>query len=106
MVRQVSSALFALLLTIAAMLAAAGPAAASEVHYRAQPAAAPAAARLIVRDTVWRCGSAGCVAPRSGSRPAIVCASVARALGTLRGFSAGGEAFDAEALENCNRRAR
>jgi hypothetical protein len=76
------------------------------VHYRPSPAAAPAAARLIVRDVVWRCGSAGCVAPRSGSRPAIVCASVARSLGTLRSFSAGSEGFDADALENCNRRAR
>jgi hypothetical protein len=101
MARQVSSALFALL-----AFAAAAPASAAGVHYRAQPAAVPADARLIVRDIVWRCGDGGCTAPRNGSRAEIVCASLARELGTLASFSAGGRSFDAAALENCNRRAR
>lgn len=110
MKRQVSSALIA---SLSALLAFGGPApasaappAATGVHYRAQPAAAPAQARLIVRDIVWRCGAGGCTAPRSGSRPEIVCASLAREFGALASFSAGDRSFDAAALENCNRRAR
>lgn len=106
MVRQVSSALFALLFAVLALGATSGPAFASGVHYRVVPATAPAEVRLIVRDIVWRCGSGGCTAPQNGSRAEIVCSSLAREIGVLASFSAGGRVFDAAALENCNRRAR
>jgi hypothetical protein len=106
MVRQAFSALFALLFAILTLGAAAGPALASGVHYRVVPVTAPAEVRLIVRDIVWRCGGSGCTAPQNGSRAEIVCASLAREIGALASFSAGGRVFDAAQLENCNRRAR
>jgi hypothetical protein len=82
------------------------PAAASEIHFRAQPLAAPEAGRLVVRDTVFRCGPAGCAAPRGSDRAERVCAALAREVGALSSFSVAGRAFDAAALENCNRSAR
>ena len=95
-----------LLLPLAALVATVVPAAASQIHFRAEPANVPAEARLVVRDTVFRCGDAGCVAPRASSRPELVCAALAREVGELRSFSSEGRAFDAAALADCNRRAR
>ena len=91
---------------IALALLAAAPAAANEPHFRAQPLAAASEARLVVRDTVFRCGAAGCIAPRGSSRAEHVCAGLVREVGALAGFSAGGRAFDEAALADCNRRAR
>ncbi len=56
-----------------ACLAAAAPALAAAPHYRAEPLAAPAADRLVVRGTAWRCDAAACTAPAINSRPALVC---------------------------------
>ena len=95
-----------LLLPLAALAATAGPAAASQIHFRADPVTAPAEARLVVRDTVFRCGDAGCVAPRASSRPELVCAALAREVGELRMFAANGRSFDSAALAQCNSRAR
>ena len=89
-----------------ALLLTAAPAAAAQPHFRAQPVAASDAARLVVRDTVFRCTAAGCVAPRGEDRAEHVCAALAREVGALAGFSAGDRSFDAAALESCNRRAR
>jgi hypothetical protein len=75
-------------------------------QYRAEPASPPAASRLIVKDIVWRCGAAGCVAPRSNSRPAIDCSALAHEIGTLRSFTVEGQALEPAALEKCNARAR
>ena len=75
-------------------------------QYRAEFASPPAASRLIVKDIVWRCGAAGCVAPRGNSRPAIDCSALAHEVGTLRSFTVGGQALDPAALEKCNARAR
>ncbi len=75
-------------------------------QYRAEPASPPTAARLVVKDIVWRCGAAGCVAPRSHSRPAIDCAALAHEVGTLRSFTVEGRALDPPALETTNARAR
>ncbi len=75
-------------------------------HYHAQPAAKPAAAKLVLRDTIWSCGDAGCAAAsQSSSRPAIVCAILVKEVGALRSFSAGGQPLTAEQLEKCNARA-
>jgi hypothetical protein len=60
----------------------------------------------IANDVLWRCGEAGCTALSASSRPAIVCAQAARAVGKLTSFSAKGAAFDAEALAKCNSKAR
>jgi hypothetical protein len=74
-------------------------------YFEAQPAAHPAHERFVAGDNVWRCGETGCGSARTATRPAIVCASLAREVGALRGFSVEGRAFDAAALEACNRRA-
>jgi hypothetical protein len=92
--------LAASLLLAAPALAAAGP------HFQAEPAARPAESRLALRDTLWRCGDDGCAAAESSSRPAIVCAVLAREIGTLRSFSVRGEALSPDALDRCNARAR
>ena len=89
-----------------ACLAAAAPAFAAAPHYRAEPLAAPAADRLVVRGTAWRCDAAACSAPAMNSRPALVCASLVRELGALKSFSVAGRPLPADALEKCNARAR
>ena len=100
---MVRNALLALSLSVGLI----APAIAAGPHYRADPSAKPAAAKLAVRDTLWRCGDAGCAATQaSASRPAIVCALLVSEVGTLRSFSAGGQPLSAEALAKCNSRAK
>jgi hypothetical protein len=101
--RQLTSSLLAFFL--AASLAG-ETAFASGVQYRAEPAVAPAADRLIVKDVVWKCGPGGCVAPQGNSRAAIDCSALAREVGTLRSFTVGGQPLDSAALGKCNSRAR
>ena len=75
-------------------------------QYQAEPAAKPAAAKLVLRDTLWSCGDSGCVtASRSGSRPAIVCELLVKEVGALRSFSVAGRPLSPEQLEKCNARA-
>ena len=102
MVRQFTSSLAAFLLA-ASLLG--GPAFAG-AQYRAEPAAPPAATRLVVKEIVWKCGAAGCVAPQGTSRPAVDCSALAREVGTLRSFAVGGQPLDSSALGKCNARAR
>ena len=97
---MIRSALVALSLLSAAPAIAAGP------QYRAEPVAAPAQAKFALRDTLWNCGDNGCAATASSSRPAIVCAVLAREVGTLKSFSTGGEALSPDQLEKCNARAK
>jgi hypothetical protein len=92
------TAFFALALTATPALAA--------PHYQAEPSAAPATAKFVLKDTVWNCGGASCAAGKTNSRPAIVCASLAREIGVLRSFSANGEALTGADLDKCNARAR
>ena len=72
--------------------------------FEADPTAKPAAERIVLRDTIWRCGDAGCAAGKSSSRPAVVCAVFAKKVGSLRSFSAEGQALSPEELEKCNAR--
>ena len=104
MTRQLTSTLLAFLFSF--ILLGGTGFAARVGQYRAEPAKPPAASRLIVKDIVWKCGPAGCVAPRSNSRPAIDCSALAHEIGTLRSFSVEGRALDPAALEKCNARAR
>ena len=106
MARQTIPLLLAILLPLAAAGISAPPAFAATPHYKAEPTAPPAAEKLIVRETVWKCGPSGCVAGQGNSRPAIECGALARRLGTLRSFAAGGRTFAPEELEKCNARAR
>ena len=72
--------------------------------YRAELAApAPAAkARPIVSGQVWKCAESACVSGEATSRPAIVCARIAKEVGPLAAFTAGDKAFAAEELARCN----
>jgi hypothetical protein len=106
MSRQLGTTFIGLLFGAALFGASAGPAFANGIHYRAEPASPPAAERLAARDLVWRCGSNGCVAPRSNSRANVECAALVRQVGALRSFTAGGEVLPADQLEKCNARAR
>lgn len=101
--RQLTSSFLAFILTVSLF---GGTAFASGGQYRAEPAAPPAAARLIVKEIVWKCGAGGCVAPQGNSRPAIDCSALAREVGTLRSFAVGGQPLDSAALGKCNARAR
>src|SRR3546814_17371368 len=73
-------------------------------HYTAEPAAKPVEARFALRDVLWTCGDAGCTGGKSNSRPAIVCAVLAREVGSLTSFRVAGEALTPEQLEKCNAR--
>lgn len=68
----------------------------------AQPAAT---ARTVVHEMVVKCDGATCSAAQGASRPAIVCASIARELGPVTAFRAGDAALDGEALAKCNAKA-
>jgi hypothetical protein len=74
--------------------------------FQAQPEVTPSAAKLVLRDTLWKCGDAGCGAAQGHSRPAVVCAVLAKEVGALRSFSFKGEAMSAEELNRCNARAK
>ena len=90
----------------AAAISLSTPALAALPHYTAEPAAAPAATRLVVKDVMWTCTAAACTGSQSNSRPAIVCASLVRRVGALRSFSSAGMALSPEALGQCNARAK
>ena len=85
---------------------AASPALAQAPVYSASPTVAPAQARLVVRDSIWRCSAGQCVAGTSLTRHARVCAGLARSVGELRRFAVNGAEFNAEQLASCNRSAR
>ena len=75
--------------------------------FQAETSSAPAQQRFVARDSIWRCAGTNCVSGnRTSTRPAIVCAALARQVGALRSFSADGRAFGAEELQACNARAR
>lgn len=91
--------------TVLAFALVAAPALAAP-HYRAELAAQPAETRFPVRDVMWTCGEGSCTGGESNSRPAIVCALLAREVGTLLSFSAADKPLPPEQLEKCNARAR
>ena len=78
--------------------------AATGASYRAELATPAKASKFVVRDVVWKCTDASCIAPQSGSRPAIVCASLARKVGPLTAFLVEGVAVTADELARCNGR--
>lgn len=75
--------------------------------YRLVPATAITSAKsVIVNETLWRCGTNGCVAAQAGSRPGIICAQAARRVGKIESFTANGTPFSADELAKCNEKAR
>lgn len=89
-----------------ALGAGSGPAFAAASYYRAQPVSPPAETRIVLRDVIWACGETGCSGSKSNSRPAIVCAVLAREVGALESFSIEGRRLDRQELEKCNSRAK
>jgi hypothetical protein len=74
--------------------------------FHAQPDATPSNTKFVLRDTLWKCGDTGCAAAQGTSRPAVICAVLAKQVGTLRSFSFKGEEISAEELDKCNARAK
>ncbi len=75
--------------------------------FQAETGTQPAQARFVARDSIWRCAGNACVSTnQTATRPAIVCAALARQVGALRSFAVDGRAFGAEELQACNARAR
>lgn len=90
-------------------LAAFSPAAAlaqSGGYYAATAAEAPKKSSFVTQNTIWKCKDGVCTAPKSTSQDKVMCERAAQRVGTLSAFTAGGAAFDAEALAACNARAR
>ena len=95
---------FGATVVMSALLLATAPGHASTGgYYAATPVVPPTTSKLVVRDTLWKCGASGCAATaKSNSRSAIVCQLIAQEVGTLAAFRAGTETFDADALAKCN----
>ena len=75
--------------------------------FQAETGTQPPHSRFVARDSIWRCAGTACVSTnQTSTRPAIVCAALARQVGALRSFSANGRSFGAEDLQACNARAR
>jgi hypothetical protein len=95
------------MLRIAALSLALVSSPAFAAGFLAETGAQPPQARFVARDSIWRCTGTTCVSTNdTATRPAIVCAALARQVGALRSFSANGRAFGAEELQACNARAR
>lgn len=76
--------------------------AASGGYYRAELASPAPTGKFVARGIVWSCDGANCVAGRGTSRPQIMCASLAKAAGEVKSFTADGKALEAEDLARCN----
>ena len=93
--------------TFAALLAAtlvAAPAAAA--NFSARLTAPAAGQKIVARDVVWRCGPDACQGASEGSRPVVVCQSLAKRAGHLDNFIVDGRAFDSDELAKCNASAK
>ena len=90
----------ALVAPVAAHAADAGP------YYAATPVAAPAKTMLITSGTVWKWNTSAFTANKATQRDVIMCEMVVKGAGKLSSFTAGGQAFDAAALDKCNARAK
>lgn len=87
----------------AAIAPAPAQAATGGAFYRAEiTAPAPANSRPIASGIVWKCAENVCTAGEATSRPAIVCARLAKEVGPLASFTVGDKAFAAEELARCN----
>jgi len=83
------------------------PASAQAPTYRVVPVVKMASAdSVVVGETLWNCGTAGCTTAKATSRPAIVCEQAAKKFGKLESFAAGTNTFDEAALAKCNAKAK
>ena len=101
-------------LTIGTAIAPAPVQAADGPYYRAE-LTAPAATghcaataprrqigQALAGGLVWKCAETVCAAQKGTSRPAIVCARLAKEVGAVANFTAGGKALEAKDLARCN----
>jgi len=75
-------------------------------YYTAIPVAKPTKTSLITHSTVWKWNDSAFVANKAPERGNIVCELIVQRVGALTAFTAGGQAFDADALAKCNARAK
>ncbi|MGN7929584.1 CC_3452 family protein [Sphingopyxis sp. 22461] len=76
--------------------------AAGGTYYHAELASPATQTRFVARDVVWACKDASCIAGQGTSRPLIMCSALAKAVGPVTSFTAGGKALDADDLARCN----
>lgn len=86
---------FGAAVTPAPALAGEGP------YYRAEFAQPVEAGTEIVRGTPWTCAGNVCVAPKSNSRPVIVCQRAAGEFGDVTSFTVEGEDLAEDKLAKC-----
>jgi hypothetical protein len=95
------------LVAVTVMLGFALPASAQMPSYRVVPVSKMAvASNVVIGETLWNCGAAGCTMSKATSRPAIVCEQAAKRFGKLESFTVGAENFDEAALAKCNTKAK
>lgn len=75
-------------------------------YYVAVPEAQADKTSLITRSTPWQLRGNAYVANRAPERELVLCQLLAKDVGKLRSFSAGGAALDEAALGKCNSRAK
>ena len=75
-------------------------------YYTATPVAQPTKTSLVTHTTVWKWSESAFVADKAPERENVVCELIAQRVGKLNSFTAGGQAFDADALAKCNARAK
>jgi len=97
---------FAALAGAAALVSPAVAQARGATYYIATPAAAPAQASYVTRNALWSCNAGVCTADKAADRADFVCQRIAKSVGKLESFSAGGSALDADALAKCNAKAK
>lgn len=94
---------------LAALALLALPAAATaqvDGYYVAVPSTVPTKPGLMTHATYWSLKNGAYVAQRASERDTVMCELVARNVGTLTSFTAGGNAYDADALAKCNTKAK
>ena len=95
------------LAAVALTLGVSLPASAQTPSYRVVPVTKmTVASNVVIGETLWNCGSAGCTTSKANSRPAIVCEQTAKKFGKLESFTVGADNFDDAALAKCNAKAK
>ncbi|MEG3163898.1 hypothetical protein U1701_04760 [Sphingomonas sp. PB2P19] len=87
-------------------MAIAASAAAQTGYYVAVPVTPPSAPTLVTHLTTWKLDGAAYVAPRAADRHQLLCRQLADQVGQLGSFTVRGQAYDADALAQCNAHAR
>ena len=75
-------------------------------YYTATPTAQPAKTSFITSNVLWKWRDTAFTANKTSARDNIVCQMIVQRAGALTEFTAGGTAFDADALAKCNARAK